>query len=232
MDFLVGAAGLDEGHQLALVVGGAAAGDDLGAVRTGLDGGLEGLGVPQLDRIDRLDVVMAVEEHVRRIGRGAVVMGDDHRVAGRVPHGGVEADIRQLGDEPFGGLAAIGGIGGIGGNGGDADEIENPHQAVGEVLVDTLEDGIECQAGGRAAHEVPPGRESLCSPVPARKPRRCKDSRFAARKEKPPCGGHTRRRCEKFQKVAAWRGGLGCHLSGSAGDGPSPDIGEMYRLRE
>ncbi len=63
---LPGAAGLDEGHQLALVVGGAAAVDIAGAVVAGAELWREGVALPELDRVDRLHVVMAVEEHMRR----------------------------------------------------------------------------------------------------------------------------------------------------------------------
>ena len=64
-DRLPGAAGLDEDHDLALVVRGAARPDGLGAVGAGLDEGRERVVVPQLERIDRLDVVVAVEQRRR-----------------------------------------------------------------------------------------------------------------------------------------------------------------------
>ena len=76
-DGLPGPAGLDEGHQLALVVGGAARADRARAVRARLDGRLEGVVVPELERIDRLHVVVAIEQ--RRRTRRAAVMADDDR---------------------------------------------------------------------------------------------------------------------------------------------------------
>ena len=85
MDFLIGTAGFDEGQELALVVGGAAAGDDLLAADLA-DGGLEGVEVPEIERIDRLDVVMAVEQDMRRIGGGGRMMADDHRMARGIAH--------------------------------------------------------------------------------------------------------------------------------------------------
>ena len=60
---LPGAAGLHEGHQLAFVVAGPARDDRLASVRQGGDARLEGRRLPQIERIDRLHVVMAVEQH-------------------------------------------------------------------------------------------------------------------------------------------------------------------------
>ena len=62
---LPGAAGLDEGHQLAFVVGGAAAEDHHGASPFG-DHRLERRGLPELQRIDRLHVVVPEEQRERR----------------------------------------------------------------------------------------------------------------------------------------------------------------------
>ncbi len=63
VDGFPGAAGLEEGHQLALVVGGAAGADD-GAFGRVLDRGVEGRAVPERQRIDGLHVIVAVEEEV------------------------------------------------------------------------------------------------------------------------------------------------------------------------
>ena len=60
-----GPAGLDEGHQLALVVLGAARDDDLSPVGMVGDGRLEWRTVPKTERIDRLHVIVTVEQHVR-----------------------------------------------------------------------------------------------------------------------------------------------------------------------
>ncbi len=64
-DLLPGTAGLDEGHQLALVVLGAARDDDLSPVGVIGDDGFEGRAVPEIERIDRLHIVVTVEQHVR-----------------------------------------------------------------------------------------------------------------------------------------------------------------------
>ena len=60
-DRLEGAAGLDERHGLAFVVAGAARDDDLAATVERLDARLERRRLPQIERIDRLHVVMPVE---------------------------------------------------------------------------------------------------------------------------------------------------------------------------
>jgi hypothetical protein len=74
----VGAAGLHEGHHLALVVGGAAPDDLFPTFPVLGDVRLEGGRLPQVEGIDRLHVVMAVEQDVRRPGLRPV--GQHHRV--------------------------------------------------------------------------------------------------------------------------------------------------------
>ena len=68
---LEGAAGLDEGHHLAFVVAGAARDDDLAAVGQRRDARRERRRVPQIERIDRLHVVVAVEQHARALAVAA-----------------------------------------------------------------------------------------------------------------------------------------------------------------
>ena len=65
-DALPGPHRLDEGHQLALVVLGAARHDHLAVGLVGGEARLERRRLPQLQRIGRLHVVVAVEQHVRR----------------------------------------------------------------------------------------------------------------------------------------------------------------------
>ncbi len=71
-DGFPGPAGLDEGHQLTLVVFGAARDDDLSSVGMVGDDGLERRPMPEIERIDRLHVVMAVEQHMRPCAAAAV----------------------------------------------------------------------------------------------------------------------------------------------------------------
>jgi hypothetical protein len=132
------ATGFEEGHQLTLVVGRAAR-HDLPAVRLRFDeGGREGVGRPQIQRIDRLHVVMAVEQHMGGIRAGRLGLGDDHRVACGRPRRGLEAEVRQLPDQPAGGGRAVRRIGRIGGNGLSAQQRE---QAVERALAVGVERG-------------------------------------------------------------------------------------------
>ena len=95
-DRLEGAQRLDEGHHLAFVVAGAARDDDLAAVGRRGDARLKRRRLPQRQRIDRLHVVVAVEQHMRRLAvAGAIRLGDHRRMpAGRAQRR-VEAEARQ-----------------------------------------------------------------------------------------------------------------------------------------
>ena len=84
------AAGFDEGHQLTLVVGGAAP-DDLRAGRRLGEPRFEGRRLPEVERVRRLDVVVAVEENMRRAGPSSSGVGNDHRMTRSRPHRGFEA---------------------------------------------------------------------------------------------------------------------------------------------
>ena len=95
--------GLEVHEDLALVVGGAARVDLAVADRR-----LEGRRLPQLDRIDGLDVVVAVEEDRRRPLRCQPVAVHD-RVARRLDQPDVlHADAAQFIRRPFGALAHVG----------------------------------------------------------------------------------------------------------------------------
>ena len=61
-----GAASLEEGHHLPLIVGGAAGDDDLARLRILREARREGRGGPLLQGIGRLHVVVSVEQHARR----------------------------------------------------------------------------------------------------------------------------------------------------------------------
>src|SRR5207248_9211184 len=80
-------AGLDDVHQLAFVVAGAARHDGFTAAPEILDARLERRGLPQIERIDRLDVVMSVEQRART---AAVAVFPDHD---RMPGGRANADV-------------------------------------------------------------------------------------------------------------------------------------------
>jgi hypothetical protein len=105
--------------------------DVAAAIGPGAQLGGEGIAIPELDRIDWLDVVMAVEEEVGRAPVltpvAARVVADDDRVAGRVGDARLEADPRQVIGQPFGRLAAFGSIGWVGRHGLEAHQ---PEEAV------------------------------------------------------------------------------------------------------
>ena len=95
--------GLEVHEDLALVVGGAARVDLAVA-----DRGLERRRLPQVERIDRLDVVVAVEQDRRRALRRQPVAVDD-RVARRLDQPDVlHADPAQFVGRPFGAAAHVG----------------------------------------------------------------------------------------------------------------------------
>ena len=140
---LPGAAGLDEGHQLPLVVGGAARADDL-ALRGVLEFRVERVAVPEVERVHRLHVVMAVEQQVPP---AFAAMAHHHRVAGRVAARGVEAQRGEVVHQPVGGAAHIGGIGRVGRDRGDAQKLHQPGERGVQVRVDAGQHGVEDRVG-------------------------------------------------------------------------------------
>ena len=114
--FLVGAAGFQKCQQLPLVIRCAASGNDLTATIQLLDRWRERIIFPKLQRIDRLNIVMTVKQHMRRIGAACFMVRNHHRVAGRLPHRCRKSKISQHGNQPLRRLGAIGLVGGIGGD--------------------------------------------------------------------------------------------------------------------
>ena len=209
-----GAAGLDEGHQLALVVGGAAGADHAAAVGERVDLRIEGLRVPQVQRVDRLHVVVAVEKEagpVRPLLGQRVAMGHDHGVAGGGTHLRVEAERGQLPRQPLRRGGAVGLVGGIGRDGGEAQQVEQPLEPRVEILVEAVQDGGKGGMGhrrlregeriaaepalGRRIRQPAPGEEgrsglsreqrARLSPAAVRR-RRCLSSGGARVKDEPP----------------------------------------------
>jgi hypothetical protein len=74
----------------------------------------EGRAMPQLQRIDRLHVVMAVKQDMRPLAGIAFGLGDDRGMAGGRPHLGVEAERGDVRRQMLGRLSAILGKGRIG----------------------------------------------------------------------------------------------------------------------
>ena len=106
------------GVDLALVVGRAA-----GEHPAVDDHRLERRRRPQLDGIDRLDVVVAVDEHGRRIGRVEPVRVDDGMAAGLERLGVLDAGRCQRVGQPLGRAPAVGGVRGDAGDARDAQEV-------------------------------------------------------------------------------------------------------------
>jgi hypothetical protein len=119
------------------------------AVRLPDERGLERIGLPKLDRIDRLHVVMSVEQDVRSAGPWP--MRNDDGVAGRLAGRGIEAFGFQVLDQPVGGALHFTGIGRIGRDRLDADQRLQPLEALIEMGIDMGEGGIEL---GFAGHEM------------------------------------------------------------------------------
>ena len=136
---LVGAARLDEGHGLAFVVAGAARDDDLATVGQRLDPRLERRRGPKLKRINRLHVVMAVEQDVRRaLALPLPRFADHHRMARGRPHLGREADAPQIGGDMLGRGPALLLVRRIGRDRLDAQQREQPFETRVEIAVDPL----------------------------------------------------------------------------------------------
>ena len=139
-----GANGLDERHELALVVAGPARHDPLAVA----DLRLERIARPERQRVDRLHVVMAVEQDVRGIAMRSLSVTDDDRPARGRPDGGVEAELGQLRREPVGGAPALLRIGGVGRDRRDREEFEQAVERTLSVAVNLAENGVDrCHDG-------------------------------------------------------------------------------------
>ena len=93
-------AGLDEGHQLAFVVRRPAGDYPAAAVGHGGQPRLEWRRLPEVERIDRLDIIVPVEQDLGADSPGAG-MGDHDRMTGRRPRARVKAEAAQLSDQPL-----------------------------------------------------------------------------------------------------------------------------------
>ena len=146
----------DVGQHLALVVG-RAAGPDLAVA----DLRFEGRGGPEGEGIDRLDVVVAVNQH--RLAVGAVLVAcDHHRMAGGLVQARRQAHAGQLLHQPLRAGPHVAGVPRVGGNAGKTKE--------GEQLLKLRRHGRESSR--------PPARPAR----PIRRPlhRRSRSSRITA----------------------------------------------------
>jgi hypothetical protein len=131
---------------IALVVD-RAAGVQLGPVGAVDDGGLERWVHPQLGRVHRLDVVVAVDERDRGTGVGAGPFGEDRgRAGGRPDLDGREPGAAQRLGQPRGAVGDVGSVRGVRGDRRDA-------QPGVEIGVQVLEVGVDEIAFG-AGHRV------------------------------------------------------------------------------
>ena len=105
-ELLEGAAGFEKGHELAFVVAGPAR-HDLFAMRSSLELRLERRGSPKIQRIDRLHVIVAVEQDARRFAASRRNTADDHRTSGGWTLRCLESEIAELCDQPIRGPLAI-----------------------------------------------------------------------------------------------------------------------------
>ena len=126
-----GLVGLQETEDLSLVVR-RAAGVELAVA----DGGRERRRVPFLDRIGRLDVVVAVDQERRAAGDDGP-LGPDHRMPvalDQVHHRAAQPG--QLGAEPVGGAAGVLGMCGEGAHAGNGEEVGELLQQPGLLAID------------------------------------------------------------------------------------------------
>jgi hypothetical protein len=147
-----GAAGLDKGHELALVVLRTARDDDPAPVGMGGDRRLERRVPPQLQRISRLHVVVAVEQDMRPPAAVAAMLADDGRMPLGRPYLGRKAEARKISSEVIGGLPAIGRVSGVGRDRLDPQQRKQPFETGVELGVDMVEHGWK----GRMRHEFDP----------------------------------------------------------------------------
>jgi hypothetical protein len=145
-DRLEGAAGLDEGHRLAFVVAGAARDNDLAAAGQRFDARFERRRLPLVQRIDRLDVIMAIKQHARP--GSAVRFADHHRMALGWADIGGKTDAAQVGGDVLGGGPALFLVGRVGGDRGDAQQREQTLNALVDIAVDAAQDRVECAHEG------------------------------------------------------------------------------------
>ena len=99
--------------------------------------------MPQIERIDRLHIVVTVKQHVRPPVLAAVGFGDDGGVTGRRPDLGRKPECRDIAGEMIGRRPAIAGKGRIGRDRLDAQQGKQPLQAVVEITVDAIEDRLK-----------------------------------------------------------------------------------------
>ena len=105
-------------HELAFVVRGTT------AVNAAIaEGGLKGRGLPFIQRLGRLHIVVRIDHHGATAGLMDVAR-QNHRMARRFVNPGAESDGVELGHQPVGAGADIALVGRIGGNTGEPQQCE------------------------------------------------------------------------------------------------------------
>ncbi len=141
-DGLERTARLDEGHHLAFVVAGPARHDDLAAVGQRRDARRKWRRFPKVEWIDRLHVVMAVEEDARGLAVGLrTALAHHDRMPSGGPDAGLKTNAGQILGHVFGGRLTLVFVGRIGRDRLDAQEFEQPLEALIEIGVDFLQHG-------------------------------------------------------------------------------------------
>ena len=123
--------GLYVHEQLALVVVGPAAPD--GAV---MDLRIKGVVVPLVQRLHRLDVVVAVDQHGTGFRVNDLLAEDDRMAGGLADAGLVGARFEQQVGEGLGAKIHVGLVFGLGADGGDAQERKQLFEEALPVLLD------------------------------------------------------------------------------------------------
>ena len=130
--------------------------------------GSNGGWLPKIKRINRLHVVMAVEQNP---GAGAVGRLADHdRMACGRPHLGGKTDALEIGRDMLGRRAAVLAVSGIGRDRLNAQQREQSFETLIEIAIDAIEHGVEL------AHDVLPLaatlRKTTCRPDDRKAPRK------------------------------------------------------------
>ncbi len=125
-------------EELSLVVAGAAGVDAIVLVAR-----LERRADPLVERVRRLDVVMAVDEHGGRFVAGVHPLAGDDRVVRRlVDRRSLDADSRELVGDPLRGPAHLARAAGVRGDALDAQELVQLREMLGLVVAQVGDGGI------------------------------------------------------------------------------------------
>ena len=84
--------------------------------------------MPERQRVGRLHVVMAVEQDMRRVRAGFVVLGDHAGQAGGFRQPGGKTHLLQGGYGPVGGGVTVRAMRRLGADTGDAQQLEQPSE--------------------------------------------------------------------------------------------------------